>query len=124
MPRVTDLIRDHLLESVGFGAHDVSARLPDLPQQLETEWCEEFEQARRYRMVMGALRYGLICEPKKWKYDLMAGLRQKLEYYRNTGNTEALVDAANYLMLEFMHPSHPEAHFQGEDDHNHCPRFD
>ena len=116
---ITNLIRAHLLESLGY--RSPAPRLPDLPEQLATEWCTPFEDARRYRMVMGAFRYGLLTEPKKWRYDLMAGLLRKLATYRETGNTEALVDAANYLMLEFMNPSHASAHFRGEDDHCHCP---
>jgi hypothetical protein len=76
---------------------------------------------------MGALRYGLLHDPRKWKaadgksYDLMAGLQRKLDHYHRTGNTEALVDAGNYVMLLFMTPAHPNAHFRAEDDHNHCP---
>ena len=122
---VTNLIRAHLLESLG--CHDPVPRLPDLPELLRTEWCEEFEQLRRNRMIMGAFRYGLLNDPQKWKsadgtsYDLMKGLRNKLDYYQQSGNIEALVDAGNYVMLIYIHPSHPSAHFRAEDDHNHCP---
>lgn len=116
-----DLCRAHLLETVGFHAHGVLHRIPTDVELTETEWCEEYEQLRRNRMVMGALRYGLLVDPRKWNYDLVAGLQRKLDHYQDTGNTEALVDAGNYLMLEFMRPSHPEAHFRGEDHHKHCP---
>jgi len=115
---VSDHIRSHLLESLGV---DTRRRLPSLDNLLRTEWCEDFERARRYRLVMGAFRYGLLSDPKG-KYDLLGGLRMKLRQYEQTGNTEALVDAANYLMLEFMWPSHSDAHFQSKDDHCHCPR--
>jgi hypothetical protein len=75
-------------------------------------------------MIIGAFRYGLLTNPDKWKFDLMGGLRKHLANYESTGNTESLVDAANYLMLEFIHPSHPEARFKAMDDLLHCPTRD
>lgn len=38
-----------------------------------------------------------------------------VDKYRETGNTEYLCDAANYLMFEFMFPSHEKAHFRATD---------
>lgn len=37
------------------------------------------------------------------------------EYNVVPGNTEYLVDAANFLMIEFMHPAHPKAHYRATD---------
>ena len=37
---------------------------------------------------------------------------ERLRLYRETGNTEWLVDLANFAMIEYMHPSHPQAHFR------------
>lgn len=118
--RVNDHIRQHILASLGMVA---SRRMPDLDALRETEWCQEFEQLRRNRVLMAAFRYGPLAELKarSGRFDIMAGLIAKMEVYCRTGNTEALVDAANYLMLEFMTPSHPQAHFRGEDDCCHCP---
>jgi hypothetical protein len=73
------------------------------------------------RLLMGSFRYGLMSDPDKWTSDLIAGARKKLASYEDTGNREHLVDLANYARLEFMHPSHPHAHFRAEDDHEHCP---
>jgi hypothetical protein len=36
--------------------------------------------------------------------------------YKEDGNTEHLVDVANYMMIEFMYPKHPQAHFKGTDN--------
>ena len=113
-------IRDHLLSTLGY-PHDQD-RLPNLDVLRKSEWCVEFEQRRRNRMVMGAMRYGLLSSPGKWEYDLWAGLERKLAIYAETGNLEAIVDAANYLMLIYMRPDHPNAHWRAEDDHTHCPR--
>ncbi len=41
--------------------------------------------------------------------------------HKKTGNTECLIDLANYARLEFRHPSHPQAHFRACNDSEHCP---
>lgn len=38
------------------------------------------------------------------------------QYFVPPGNTEYLVDAANFLMIEFMHPAHLVAHFKATDN--------
>lgn len=35
--------------------------------------------------------------------------------YRETGNTEYLLDAGNYAMFEYMYPQHEKAHFRATD---------
>lgn len=37
------------------------------------------------------------------------------EYLIEPGNVEYLIDAANMLMIEFMHPAHPNAHYKATD---------
>lgn len=39
----------------------------------------------------------------------------RVELYRETGNTEWLLDAMNYLFIEFMCPSVEGAHFRATD---------
>jgi hypothetical protein len=40
---------------------------------------------------------------------------QRIELYKQTGNKEHLVDAANFLRIEYKYPKHPKAHFRGTD---------
>ncbi len=40
-----------------------------------------------------------------------------LDAYARSGNTEKLIDAANYCYLEFQRPAHKAAHFKQEDSH-------
>lgn len=119
MKTISQFIREHLLETMGYV--EKKEKLPDLEELRRTEWSEEFDILRKNRMIMGAFRYNRLSHPDKFKYDLLGGLRKKLEEYEKTGNTECLVDAANYLMLEFMKPSHKNAHFAAHDDKIHCP---
>lgn len=119
MQTVTEYLRKHLLETLGV--HDKRDCLPGLDELRQTEWSTEFEEKMRHRLLMGAFRYGLFSSPDKWKYDRVAGAKKKLALYESTGNTEHLVDVANYALLEFVRPSHAEAHFRAEDDYHHCP---
>lgn len=97
------------------------APLPDLDELRSTEFNHDFVRLMQNRMVMGAFRYGRFG-PNKADYDLLGGIQKKLASYADTGNTEALVDVANYALLEFTFPHHQQAHFRAADDHAHCPR--
>lgn len=60
-------------------------------------------------------------KPGHW--DLLSALRSKAEGYERTGNTEYLVDAANYCLLAFELDAHPRKHFHALDDHtDHCKK--
>ena len=82
---------------------------------LATEFSEEFVQLMRNRMVVSYHKYGAVADAYPAKVDALASLEMRLELYRETGNTEWLVDAANFLMIEHMLPRHPQAHFAGTD---------
>jgi hypothetical protein len=45
----------------------------------------------------------------------LESLQKRIDKYIETGNTEFLMDAANFAMIEFMFPSHPSAHFRPTD---------
>lgn len=95
----------------------------DFKSLQKTEWSSEFEQLCRNRLIMAALRYGLLEEKKRSgsKWDLLGAITEKIKLYSQTGNTEYLVDAANYCQLEFVCGQHPNKHFHALDDHhNHC----
>lgn len=119
-----DLLRDRLLTRAGlFEPPRPKYRLADL---IVSEWSTEFEMAMRNRMLMGALRYGLLADKKKrgHQWDLVGAIQRKIEMYEATGNTEYLVDAANYCLLEFECGVHPNKHFHALDDHtDHCQRI-
>jgi hypothetical protein len=81
---------------------------------LKTEFSETFVKGMRDRMVVSFHKYGKVAQAKG-KVNFIASLTDRLRKYAETGNTEWLIDAANFAMIEFMHPSHPEAHFAGTD---------
>lgn len=88
----------------------------DYDQICWTEVSEVFIRAMKDRMVMSFYKYGLLTEAYPRKVDAVGSMMERVRKYAETGNTEFLVDAANFAMIEFMHPRHPGAFFQPTDD--------
>ena len=66
-------------------------------------------------MTVSYYKYGPIAEGYPGRVDAIGSLQLRLERYAETGNTEFLIDAANFAMIEFMHPRHEDAHFEATD---------
>lgn len=121
MPHVHDILRERLHKRAGL-TEPAKAKFNLLALEV-SEWSPQFEKLMRNRLIMGALRYGTLAEKKVKgkKWDLVEPIRKKIELYEQTGNTEYLVDAANYCMLTFECDNHPNKHFKALDDHHdHC----
>lgn len=67
------------------------------------------------RMAMSYYKYGEVAVAYPHKVDAIRSLQARLDKYAQTGNTEYLMDAANFAMIEFMHPKHPDAYFEATD---------
>jgi hypothetical protein len=80
-----------------------------------SEWSETFEQGRADRMAVSYCKYGAVAEAYPHRVDAIESLKLRLERYLNDGNTEWLMDVANFAMIEFMHPKHARAHFKATD---------
>lgn len=84
---------------------------------LKTEYSETFDELRKKAMVTSYYKYGPLKKNYK-EYscmDAVANLKKRLEAYEQTGNTEFLVDVANFAMIEFMMPQHEKAHYKPTD---------
>jgi hypothetical protein len=84
---------------------------------LETEYSEEFDEIRKRMMITSFYKYGpLHINYGTQKYiDSIKSLEKRLEKYKETGNLELLADIANFAMIEFMSPQHPDAHYTPTD---------
>lgn len=80
-----------------------------------TEFSEEFVQGMRDRVEVSFHKYGPVADAVAHGANFVEALEKRLSLYRETGNTEWLMDAANYAMFESMYPSHKEAHFRATD---------
>jgi hypothetical protein len=96
----------------------------DPDKVLETEFSESFVKGMKDRMIVSYFKYGPVKNAYPDKVNAMDSLQQRLKKYNETGNTEFLIDAANFAMIEFMYPSHPEAFFKGTDSNESPGRTD
>lgn len=81
----------------------------------ETEYSIAFLQGMVDRMSVSYFKYGAVRDAYPDKVNALACARERLRLYARDGNTEHLIDAANFLMIEAMAPSHAEAHFAAQD---------
>lgn len=83
---------------------------------VKSDYSEKFDLLRRNRVEVSAFKYGSAAKNfKTGNVNALATMERCIEKYNETGNTEYLVDAANYLMFEFIYPQHPKAHFRATD---------
>ena len=80
-----------------------------------TEFSDQFVQGMYDRMAVSFFKYGALAKGFPTPMDALGSLRLHLERYAEDGNTEHLIDAGNYCMLEFLRPSHPQANFTPTD---------
>ena len=72
---------------------------------LKREYSEQFDKERKYRVEVSYHKYG----PARKNFggarvDAIKTAELCLEAFKKDGNTEHLIDAANYLMFRFMYP--------------------
>ena len=81
------------------------------------DYSDRFDELRKHRVELSRLKYGRASKNfRTGNVDALATMQRCIDKYRKTGNTEYLVDAANYCMFEFMFPQVPGAHFRATDD--------
>lgn len=94
--------------------------MTDIKTILKTQFSEDFVSKMKNRMIASFYKYGPLEKNFNRKNPednckILPCLEDRLELYRETGNTEWLIDVANYAMMEFMYPQHPNAHFRATD---------
>lgn len=70
------------------------------------------------RLLMGRFRYGPNIGQSH--FNCIPAIIHKLEKYIETGNGETLIDAMNYIYLEFRFGTNPKKHFRATDDEDHA----
>lgn len=80
------------------------------------DYSERFDDLRKNRVHVSHYKYGRASKNfRTGNVDALATMERCIQKYKDTGNTEYLVDAANYCMFEFMFPQVPGAHFRATD---------
>lgn len=112
MKRVFDHLRERLLLKAGLIEPQMSGVKWDA---LKAEVSSDgFVDLMDNRLIMGRFRYGPMKATKPVFYDVERA-KDRIRDYESTGNTEFLIDAANYLRLEKLRGRHPDKHFHAVD---------
>jgi len=82
----------------------------------------EFLQGMADRMSVSFYKYGAVKDSNG--LDPIKNLEERLRLYKETGNTEWLMDVGNFAMIEFMKPQHKDAHYRPTDSKESPGRWD
>ena len=84
---------------------------------LEREYSKEFDRKRKNAIIVSYYKYGPSKENfQKGMVDAIGSLKKNLKKFEETGNTEYLVDVANYAMFRFMYPQEGESYKSTDSD--------
>lgn len=111
-----ETLHSRLLKAAGLWDYPPAPYQGKYNDLLKSEWSHEFERLMRNRLVMGALRYGLLRRKDSKIYDRVGSMMRRLKKYQETGNKEFLVDVANLCLVKFVCCKHPNAHFHSQDN--------
>ena len=78
---------------------------------------EKFIDGMKNRMIVSYFKYGDIRDCFPHKTNALATAIDRIKTYEKTKNTEFLIDASNFLMIEFILPSIEGAFFRATDSH-------
>lgn len=82
-----------------------------MEEVLLQEYSIEFDLKRQEAILVSYHKYGPSKENfKKGMVDAIGSLKKNLKKFEETGNTEYLVDIANYAMFRFMYPQGNESY--------------
>jgi len=83
-------------------------------KKANSDYDPEFARLMENRMLTSFHKYG-AWKDNRPKVDAIKNIKLRIDHYLKTGNTEGLVDAANFCMMEWALPIHPKAHFRAEE---------
>lgn len=106
----------------------IEIEFPDQCFKEDEDFNRYFEalQLMANRMAVSHFKYGNMAKNAGAGCDDMTGGRERLWMYDgegepsvrgkkgNTGNTENLIDAANFFIIEYLFPRHSKAHFKAQ----------
>lgn len=82
---------------------------------IDNEYSTEFDKLRKSRVEVSYYKYGAARDNfGSGRVDAIGSLELCLEKFKKTGNTEYLLDVANYAMFRYMYPL-PGEYFKATD---------
>lgn len=90
--------------------------MPETREQiLKRDFSEGFILKMKNAIEMSHYKYGWANKTYPELAQAHKCIEERLELYRETHNTEYLVDVANFAMLEFLYPAFPDAKYTPTD---------
>lgn len=78
---------------------------------LKRDFSESFVDKMKNSIEMSYYKYGNANKTYPELAQAYKCIKERLEAYEKSHNTEFLVDVANFAMLEYMYPSFEDAHY-------------
>lgn len=84
-------------------------------QILSRDFSNEFITKMKNAIELSHYKYGWASMTYPELAQAYKCIKERMEYYEKTHNTEYLVDIANFAMLEYLHPAFSDARYSPTD---------
>lgn len=78
---------------------------------LKRDFSKEFVRKMENAIETSHYKYGWMSDTYPELAQAYKCIKERLELYEKTHNTELLVDVANFAMIEYMHPAFKDAKY-------------
>lgn len=85
---------------------------------LRRDWSKEFIIKMERAIETSHYKYGWMSDTYPELAQAVKCIQERLDLYNRTHNLEYLVDIANFAMIEYKHPSYPDASYTPQDSDN------
>lgn len=82
---------------------------------LRRDWSKEFIIKMENAIETSHYKYGWMSDTYPELAQAVKCIQERLDLYNRTHNLEYLVDIANFAMIEYKHPSYPDASYTPQD---------
>lgn len=82
---------------------------------LKRDFSNEFINKMKNAIEMSHYKYGYMSKTYPELAQAYKCIKERLELYIETHNTEYLIDVANFAMIEFMYPSFKDSKYDPKD---------
>lgn len=78
---------------------------------MKRDFSEEFVTKMKNAIEMSHYKYGWMSKTYPELAQAVKCIQERLDLYNKTHNMDYLVDIANFAMIEYKHPSYPDAKY-------------
>lgn len=89
--------------------------MTDHEKILQRDFSTEFVAHMKNAILTSHYKYGWMSQTYPELAQAYKCIRERLELYEKTHNTEYLVDIANFAMIEYKHPAFPDSRYTPTD---------